>query len=281
MAESWFTEFRNLKLRGDELNLSYFQLLSNNPVYISRVGGIICPTLQDIADIGGDIIYQYYLNALTMDAKQLYDTIGKSDVYEGMTDEERSLINVYDILAGNDNTAELIKNSLNFFIKGNVAFLKEHHAFEVKDNIFVEENGEMAEKYITIGVINRENFSSVVDVICQRNNIKNKETADSSKAKSKKALAILQKLKKGRENMAKTKKTDENMELGNIISAVANRSQSLNITNIWSLTVYQLWDCFARLTNNAVYDIGCTGVSVWGDKDNKFDHTGWYKKMNR
>jgi hypothetical protein len=250
-------------------------------VYISKVGGIICPTLQDIADIGGDSIYQYYLNILIMDASQLFTILGKADVYEAMTDEERLQLNVYDILIGDDKTAELLRGSLDFFVKEDVVFIKEHRVFEVKGNVFVKENEEMVEKYITIGVINRENFSDVVDVICQRNNIKNKDDSDPKKAKSKKALAILEKLKKGRESMTKTKKTDENMELGNIISAVANKSQSLNITNIWCLTVYQLWDCFFRLTNNAIYDIGCTGVSVWGDRDNKFDYSGWYKKMNR
>lgn len=270
----------NLRLRGDGLKLSYFQLLSSSPVYIPRVGGILCPTLQDIADIGGDNAYQYYLNILIMDSKQLFSMMDKSDIYETLTDEERLLINVYDILIDNDNTAELLKTSLNFFIKEDVVFSKEYRAFEIKGNVFVKENNEMVEKYTTIGVIDKENYSDVVDVICQRNNIKGKETSDPSKVKNKKALAILQKIKKGAEKMAKMNKTDENMELGNIISAVANKSQSLNITNIWNLTVYQLWDCFSRLTNNAVYDMNCTGVSVWGDKDKKFDYGAWYKKMN-
>lgn len=225
-------------------------------------------------------MYQYYLNWLIMDAKRLFVMMQKNDVYDGMTNEERMSINVYDILIDNDETAELMKTSLDFFIKEDVLFSREHRAFEVKGNVLVNENDKLVEKYATIGVIDRENFPEVVDVICQRNNIKMQDIGDPSKVKNKKALAILQKIKKGAEKMAKMNKADENMELGNIISAVANKSQSLNITNIWNLTVYQLWDCFSRLTNNAVYDMSCTGVSVWGDKDKKFDYTGWYKKMN-
>ena len=50
-----------------------------------------------------------------------------------------------------------------------------------------------------------------------------------AKIKSKKALEIMKKLQKGRAEKAKHTKADKNMELGNIISAVANKSQSLNI----------------------------------------------------
>ena len=144
----------------------------------------------------------------------------------------------------------------------------------------VKEQDKMVEKYATIGAISKENYQDVVDVICQRNNVKTKDMGDPAKVKNKKALAILQKIKKGAEKMAKTTKADENMELGNIISAVANRSQSLNIINIWDLTVFQLWDCFARLTNNNAYDINAASVSAWGDKDKKFDFNGWFKKLN-
>ena len=71
-----------------------------------------------------------------------------------------------------------------------------------------------------------------------------------------------------------------NMELGNIISAVANKSQSLNIINIWELTVYQVWDCFSRLSNNSIYDIQSMSVAAWGNKDNYFDATAWFKRID-
>ena len=262
------------------MKLSYFQLLSKSPVYVPNVGGIICPTLQDVADVGGETMYQSYLSWLTMDAKHLFDMIDKTEEYEAMTDEERLSIDVYEALTSNDNTAGFLEASFGFFIKEDVVFSKEHRAFEIRGKVFAKEADGMIEKYGTIGVIDKENYSDVVDIICQRNNIRSKTVTDLSKVKNKKALAILQKIKKGAEKMAKNNKTDENMELGNIISAVANKSQSLNITNIWSLTVYQLWDCFFRLTKNVAYDMNCTSVSVWGDKDRKFDNSGWYKKMS-
>lgn len=245
-----------------------------------KVGGILSPTLQDIADIGGESIYQYYLNILLMDAKQLFVMLDKLDVYEALSDEERLNISVYDSFVNNDELAKIMETALNFFIKEDVVFSENYRLFEIKGNVVVKRDDQMVEEYATIGVIEKENYSDVVDVICQRNNIKTRDTDDTSKVKSKKALAILQKLKKGRESMTKAAKVDKNMELGNIISAVANKSQSLNITDIWNLTVYQLWDSFARLTNNVVYDINAASVSAWGDKDKKFDFGGWYKKLN-
>ena len=54
---------------------------------------------------------------------------------------------------------------------------------------------------------------------------------------------------------------------------------SINYTNVWDMTVYQLWDTFARLRNNEIYASGRTSVSVWGDKENKFDYNLWFKNI--
>ena len=70
------------------------------------------------------------------------------------------------------------------------------------------------------------------------------------------------------------------MELGNIISAVANKSPSLNILNIWDLTIYQIWDCFSRISNNSIYDIQSMSVAAWGDNDNRFDASAWFKRVD-
>ena len=51
--------------------------------------------------------------------------------------------------------------------------------------------------------------------------------------------------------------------------------------NIWDLTIFQLWDCFSRLSNNSIYDIQSMSVAAWGDKDNHFDPTAWFQTINR
>ena len=129
-----------------------------------------------------------------------------------------------------------------------------------------------------VGVITGDNFSQICDLILQLNNIKRRDE-DISKVKNKKALDILKKIQKGRAERQKNKKADKNMEIANIISAVANRHPSLNMINIWDLTIYQLWDAFARLSNNSIYDIQSMSVAAWGDKDNHFDAAAWFKRI--
>ncbi len=70
------------------------------------------------------------------------------------------------------------------------------------------------------------------------------------------------------------------MELGNIISAVAGKSQTLNLLNIWDLTVFQLWDSFFRLSSNNLYAIQSMSVAAWGDKDKHFDAASWFRRIN-
>ena len=79
---------RNLRLRGDSLKLTYFQLLSSDPIYIPKVGGILSPKLKDISAIS-DNMYQYYLNILLMDLKMFFTMINRPDDYEKLTDEEK------------------------------------------------------------------------------------------------------------------------------------------------------------------------------------------------
>ena len=90
---------------------------------------------------------------------------------------------------------------------------------------------------------------------------------------------LMKKIQKGRAESKKNTQTDENMELGNIISAVANKGNGLNILNIWDITIFQLWDCFMRLSNNNIYDIQSMSVAAWGNKDKYFDFTSWYKRI--
>lgn len=249
------------------MKLSYFELLSPDPIQIQRVGGILSPTLRSISKIGINT-YQYYLTILLMDLKTYFTMIQQEEQFELLSDEEKSQMNVFELLTMDSKSAELLKSVLNFFIAENVLWSEQNNAFLIYEG----EN--------VIGAITKEIYPQICDLICQRNCIKSNQEEDLSKVKSKKALEIMKKLQKGRAEKAKATKTDKNMELGNIISAVANKSQSLNIINIWELTVYQVWDCFSRLSNNSIYDIQSMSVAAWGNKDNYFDATAWFKRID-
>ena len=250
------------------MKLSYFDLLSPEPIKIQNIGGIISPTLRNIASIGYDT-YQYYLTIFVMDLKSYFSMIGHPKEYDLLSDQEKSKINVFELLISNKNTCLMLQNSLNFFIKEDVIYSEDCNGFIVKNT-----NNDKI-----IGIINKDIYKYLCNLICQRNCININQTEDASKIKSKKAIEIMEKLKRGRSVKAKQTKIDKNMELGNIISAIANKSNSLNILNIWDLTIFQIWDCFSRLSNNNLYDIQCTSVAVWGNKDNYFDANIWYKKI--
>ena len=248
------------------MKLSYFELLSPEPVQIQGVGGILSPTLQSISKIGINT-YQHYLTILLMDLKTYFTMIQQEKIFESLSDEEKSQMDVFDLLIMDDRSAELLQNVLNFFIAENVIWSKQNNAFLIYDG----EN--------VIGTITKEIYPQVCDLICQRNCIKSNFEEDLSRIKNKKALEIMKKLQKGRTEKAKATKSDKNMELGNIISAVANKSKSINIINIWKLTVYQVWDCFSRIQNNNIFDIQSMSVAAYGNKDNYFDATAWFKRI--
>lgn len=246
------------------MKLEYFDLLSPDPVYIPKLGGIVSPKLKDISSIGINT-YQYYLSVLSLDLKMYFSMIGQSEQFNLLSDAEKSQLNIFDLLTLNIHSINLLQTILNFFIKEDVSYSPEHKMF------FVKKDDEI------IGFISKEIYPQVCDLIYQRNYLKsNKE--DLSKVKSKKALEIMKKLQKGRSEKTKQTKADKNMELGNIISSVANKSQSLNILNIWDLTVYQLWDCFSRLSNNSIFAIQSMSVAAWGNKDHSFDAAAWFKR---
>lgn len=249
------------------MTLEHFDLLSPNPIYIQKIGGIISPKLRDISSIGIST-YQYYLTILRLNVDTFFNMIGLQERYNSLSDKEKEQLNIYDLLISNKDSVELLQKILNFFMSEEVVYSTEHKMF------LVQKDNEL------IGIISKQTYPIVCNVICQRNCIKSNQEEDLSKIKSKKALEIMKKLQKGRTEKAKHSKADKNMELGNIISAVANKSQSLNILNIWDLTVYQVWDCFTRLSNNSIYDIQSMSVAAWGNKDNYFDATAWFKRID-
>lgn len=62
------------------MNLSYFELLSPDPVYIQNVGGILSPKLKDISFIGINT-YQYYLTFISMDLKAYFSMTGQKEQF--------------------------------------------------------------------------------------------------------------------------------------------------------------------------------------------------------
>lgn len=259
------------------MKLEYFDLLSPEPIHIKDIGCIKSPTLREISKIRY-VQYNQYLNVLLFTPEDYYNNCEKDKVewFKSLDDDSKSKIFLYDLIISNQLILYLYLEAFNFFFEETVAF-------NPTTNIFVlyESDDSIANKEEPIGTINGDNFYFVCDVILQRNNIfKDCANEDFKRVKNKRALEILKKLKKGQEQQSKQNKDDKKIELPNVISALCAFHNSLNMTNIWDMTVYQVYDQFKRVQHNSIYNIQSMSTSVWGDKENKFDITRWYQLMD-
>lgn len=254
-----------------KLKLDYFDLISPDPVPIQNIGHLLSPTLSQLSKVGIHV-YHYYLSIILMTPEMFFTMLKQKEQFDNLSDEEKEALNVFDLFISNEETKELLRKILDFFIIEDIIFYEPYNCFILSNDVSnIQEH--------IVGIINRENYGALCDLICQLNNIKSKQIEDLSKAKGK-AFEILKKIQEGRKEKQKNSKLDKNMELGNVISAVANKHPSLNMANIWNLTVFQLWDTFSRLTNNSIYDIQSMSVAAWGDKENHFDATAWFRRID-
>lgn len=248
------------------MEIEYFDLLSPTPVHLEGVGNFVSPKLRDIAVVGYNN-YRYFINIIMMSVKEYFTMLGLKDKYENLADDEKFSYSIFELLTANEQTRAMLEKSLGFFLYGTLSYSADGNCFLTKLND------------TETGKIDRKTFPRVRNLIARLNYVK-AEKEDSGIAKSKKALEIMKKLQKGRSKNKEHTKADANLELGNIISAVANKHNSLNIVNIWDLTVFQIWDCFARLSTNDIYNIQSMGVATWGDESKTFDSTTWFKKID-
>ncbi len=245
----------------------YFTLLSPDPIPVPQSGSVLSPRLRDISAIGYET-YQNYLSILVMDVNTYFAMLGQQEAFNLLSEEEKTQWNIFDCLLGAKQTRILLQDILNFFLWEDVTYSSGRHCFLIQKQ---DQN---------IGTITAENYPAICDLICKRNCIQSQTETSLSKVKSKKASEIIKKLQKGRAEKKRHARADENMELGNIISAVAGKSPSLNLINIWDLTVFQLWDCFSRLSHNTIYAIQSMSVAAWGNKDNYFDAAAWFQRID-
>lgn len=249
------------------MKTSYLDLLSPEPISIPGVCNVLSPRLRDISQIGYET-YQYYLSVLLMDVKTYFAMLGEQDTYDRLSEEEQAEWNIFDCFLASRQTRNLLQEILDFFIQETVHFSPIKHCFLVQ-------KGD-----IDTGSITAENYPELCTLIYKRNCIQPQTETNLSKIKSKKAIEIIKKLQKGRSEKNRQTKADKNMELGNIISAVAGKSPTLNLINIWDLTVFQLWDNFSRLSHNSIYAIQSMSVAAWGNKDNTFDAAAWFQRID-
>lgn len=276
------------------MKLDYFTLISPDPLHIHGVGDIKSPTLSEISKLESKInTYNYYVTILLLNIGSYYEEFEKEegmffyypndlknkmlklrDEYASMDNKQKEKITFYNFLMNDDILKFKVAEALNFFIVDKVEFSDKY-------NMFVTYNGDLDDdgNLKITGAIHSAIYDDVIDIIMQRINIENKRQEKKNlKIKNKIAEKLLEKMKKGE---SQKKKNDEKTSMANIISSLSSHHQSLNIVNIWNLTVYQLYDQFSKTRINDTYKISSRSISIWGDKDKKFDDVLWMTMCNK
>ena len=174
----------------------------------------------------------------------------------------RHLYKVFDMYMLSNDMQELVLKSFNLLFQTENVIIDG----ELLDDMSVV----IDEKY----VINRDNFDGIVEMIQLQNNPeKSVSDEDEYNPVNELAKSIAEKLKRSKEIVEKSKALDsdgDGLTIPDIISAVSAMSNSLNKLNIWDLTIYQLYDEFARLTKIDNYRLQIQ-ASMWSS-DIEIEH---------
>ncbi|MBR0596959.1 hypothetical protein [Sinanaerobacter chloroacetimidivorans] len=248
--------------------LEYFDLLSPEPIRLDGVGLIRSPTLRDISKLR----YRYrqyseYMRILQIDM-DLYLSTLEQETRE-QWDQLGNLIGIYDILIQNQELRELLLQAFSFFICGAVEYLPDEKIFLVSEVTASSDSQ-------TKGVIQSSNYDELRSMILQMNYLISDDSEPPSYA-SEKARKIGERIRKLKRQTSKHRYADRNMNLGNLISSLAAQHHSLNIHNIWDITVFQFYDQFYKQNYINTIDIRAMNYAYWGGE---FSPSDWFRDLH-
>ena len=227
------------------------RLLAGEPIYVGDIP--IKPlNLRQISQLGYSK-FQQSINIISMTLDEMIESIDDFEI-QARLKAEKHLYKVFDMYMLSNGMQELVLKSFNLLFQTENVIIDG----ELLDDMSVVIDG----KY----VINRDNFDDVVSMIQLQNNPeKSASDEDDYNPANELAKSIAEKLKRSKEIVEKSKALEsdgDGLTIPDIISAVSAMSNSLNKLNIWDLTIYQLYDEFARLTKIDNYRLQIQ-ASMW------------------
>lgn len=250
-------------------------LLAGEKIYIGDIS-IEPLKLRDIAKVG----YNKYMNSLGIMLQEFESLLDISKIPEDYLKEIKNNMSPLDLIFESKNHVLILSliDSLKFLFKADKITYRENDGVVLLYEIPLTEEEKLIEdieiKY-NEKYINKDNYSYIVDVLKLQNGLMQVEEKKYNPA-DEKAREIMEKIKRGQEIAKKNKKKDGDLDLQDIISAVAGKSNNLNILDIWDLTVYQLYDHFQRLEMVDGYGISMNAMMHGADIKN-VKH--WSSKM--
>lgn len=241
------------------MKLSEADLLSGDDIPIKGICTLKPPRvrlLKPSADIGYQK-YAEYLGTLSMTQLELLDLYGIKKAYDEAPEGQRHLFSVFNLMTASDAVKDNCIEALQYFIAEPLTFDAAKGCFRAGET----------------GEINESNFDEVRECILQAACIGKPEEVKRPKFHNEAARKIWEAIQ---ENKAKQKKkAQESDTLYNIVSSVCACSPSYNFTNIWELTVYQLYNQFGKLNKAKTLEPILTRWAVWSQEE--FDFSTWYK----
>ena len=226
------------------MRLDYFDMLSGEPIFIHGVGHIRSPKLGELRPSSGVgyKAYNWYLSLMSWDKKQLlrYDALMK---YRGVEKLEHERLNVFDAVILIQQTRELYRGVLSFFIAEDIVWDKS----SCKYIVYVID--EETEEPRIVGEITRDNFEDVRNLILQMNFIGLDKDGAPVKHSSEKSKELWERVQGYLADQTKRDEAEPHPEyrLSNIISKLCAVHPSYNLLNIYDLTIFQLYDAFFQV----------------------------------
>lgn len=261
------------------MRFDYGTQISPFPIPLS-VGMLRKPKLRDIADPKSKPAmsftkFMFYEFLISMTPKEFFtkaEVEKGQEFWDSLSEEEKRGLTVYDLIQLNPTLMQNFLEVFNFFFEETVLFVEGVFVLVNPDKDYSIDTPQRED---IVGVIDSHNFSEILYAIQQVCCIAQEEEEETPKFKNKIAEQMYYRMKEAEKEQKK--KTDKDMTLPNIISKVSAKHNSLNFTNIWDLTIFQLLDNFASMREGAMYEIEWTRVAVWGDEKRTFDPARWYK----
>ena len=258
------------------MRLSYGELIGYSPIRLS-IGSIRKPLLKDIDNLGFELFNQY--ESLLFLTAEIYYTkfLGEKGLqyWNGLPDTEKQSLNLLDVIENDEQMRDEYLAILNFFFVEDIIY---SNGMFVILNIPSTEINEQIDETAIRGGITKKNLDDVLKIIQQICGIyEEKENEKDIKFKNNTAKKIYEKLQKANKKKKEKQKSDINLSIPNIISSLCGgKHPSINYTNVFEMTIYQLLDTFNKLQLTSIYDIDSTRVSVWGDEKKTFKPSLWY-----
>lgn len=236
------------------LKISPYQLLrgAETKIQINPNCYLRQPTLGDIVDLSYDK-YQEFLTTFLVKKSDLLKSLGTED------GPEFDQYSIYDIMLLIPELRVNLLDALAFFVCGTVTA------------------GERV-IYVDGHPLSAQDLHDIAAAVAKISYIESDDESQHVFA-SEQSRRLWEKMQKGKRELKKAKNGDSNMELINLISALAARGTGYDLFNIWDLTVYQLYDQFARTNVNVQMDIYSSRWATWGKDD--FDVSMWYHNLTQ